>query len=151
VQAARHHALDGAVGAHRHEDRGFDHTVVQGQASTAGVAAGVFLEEVKFEHGEILLSNTLEYILCFTSVKVRSAMMNTVEAIVSSKGQVTLPAAMRAKLGISAGSHIHFELRGKELVIKPEVPMSAYRGMLKKYNLDPADLEIEKEPDREFE
>jgi hypothetical protein len=58
---------------------------------------------------------------------------------------------MRAKLGISAGSHIHFELRGKELVIKPEVPMSAYYGLLKKYNLDPADLEIEKEPDREFE
>ena len=35
-----------------------------------------------------------------------------VETIVSSKGQITLPAAMRAKLGISAGSHIHFELRG---------------------------------------
>ena len=72
------------------------------------------------------------------------------EAIVSSKGQVTLPAAMRAKLGIGAGSRIHFELRGKELVIKPELPMSAYRGMLKPYNLDPADLEIPKEPDREF-
>lgn len=73
------------------------------------------------------------------------------EAIVSSKGQVTLPAAMRAKLGLQAGSHIKFELRGQELVIKPELPMSAYRGMLKKYNLNPADLEIEKEPDREFE
>jgi len=73
------------------------------------------------------------------------------EAIVSSKGQVTLPAAMRAKLGIGAGSHIQFELRGQELVIKPELPMSAYRGILKKYNLNPADLEIEKEPDREFE
>lgn len=72
------------------------------------------------------------------------------EAIVSSKGQVTLPAAMRAKLGIGAGSLIHFELRGKELIIKPELPMSAYRGMLKGYKLDPADLEIPKEPDREF-
>ena len=72
------------------------------------------------------------------------------EAVVSSKGQVTLPAAMRAKLGIGPGSHIHFELRGQELVIKPELPMSAYRGMLKAYNLDPADLEIPKEPDREF-
>jgi AbrB family looped-hinge helix DNA binding protein len=71
-----------------------------------------------------------------------------VEAIVSSKGQVTLPAAMRAKLGISAGSHIHFELRGNELVIKPELPMSAYRGMLKGYDL--GDIEPEKEPDREF-
>jgi AbrB family looped-hinge helix DNA binding protein len=73
------------------------------------------------------------------------------EAIVSSKGQVTLPAAMRAKLGIGPGSHIHFELRGQELVIKPELPMSTYRGMLKGYNLNPADLEIPKEPDRTFE
>ncbi len=72
-------------------------------------------------------------------------------AVVSSKGQVTLPAAMRAQLGIGPGSHIQFEVRGQELVIKPELPMSAYRGMLKGYNLDPADLEIEKEPDREFE
>ena len=73
------------------------------------------------------------------------------DAIVSSKGQVTLPAAMRAKLGIGPGSHIQSELRGMELVIKPELPMSAFRGMLKVYNLDPADLEIEKEPDRELE
>ena len=72
-------------------------------------------------------------------------------AVVSSKGQVTLPAAMRAQLGIGPGSHIQFEVRGLELVIKPELPMSAYRGMLKGYNLSPADLEIEKEPDRAFE
>ena len=71
-----------------------------------------------------------------------------VEAIVSSKGQVTLPAAMRAKLGITAGSHIHFELRGNELVIKPEPPMSTYYGMLKGYDL--GDIEPEKEPDRVF-
>ncbi len=71
-------------------------------------------------------------------------------AIVSSKGQVTLPAAMRAKLGIGPGSHIRFEVRGQELVITPELPMSAYRGMLKAYKLNPADLEIPKEPDREF-
>ena len=57
------------------------------------------------------------------------------DAIVSSKGQVTLPSAMRALLGISPGSHIQFEVRGKELVIKPELPMSAYRGMLKGYDL----------------
>ena len=62
----------------------------------------------------------------------------------------TLPAAMRARLGITAGSHIHFELRGKELVIKPELPISAYYGILKPYNLDPADLEIPKEKDRDF-
>ena len=46
-------------------------------------------------------------------------------AVVSSKGQVTLPAAMRAALGIEAGSRIQFEVRGKELVIKPELPISA--------------------------
>jgi AbrB family looped-hinge helix DNA binding protein len=73
------------------------------------------------------------------------------QAVVSSKGQVTLPVAMRAKLGLVPGSRIQFLLRDQELVIKPELPMSAYRGMLKGYNLDPADLEIEKEPDREFE
>jgi AbrB family looped-hinge helix DNA binding protein len=74
--------------------------------------------------------------------------MANVGAIVSSKGQVTLPAAMRAKLGISAGSYIHFELRGNELVIKPELPMSAYRGILKGYDL--GNIEPEKEADREF-
>jgi AbrB family looped-hinge helix DNA binding protein len=73
------------------------------------------------------------------------------EAVVSSKGQVTLPAAMRAKLGIGPGSHIQFELRDKELVITPELPMSAYYGMIKDYHFEPADLEIPKEPDREFE
>ena len=71
-----------------------------------------------------------------------------IKTIVSSKGQVILPAAMRAKLGIKPGSHIHFELRGAELVIKPELPLSAYRGMLKGYDL--GDIEPEKEPDRDF-
>lgn len=71
------------------------------------------------------------------------------DAIVSSKGQVTLPAAMRNKLGITPGSRIQFEVRGNELVIKPEVPMSAYYGMLKGYDL--GDIEPEKEADRTFE
>ncbi len=75
--------------------------------------------------------------------------MQTVAAVVSSKGQVTLPAAMRAKLGIKPGSHIHFELREGELVIKPELPMSAYYGMLKDYDL--GDIEPEKELDKDYE
>ena len=74
-----------------------------------------------------------------------------VEAVVSSKGQVTLPAAMRAKLGIVPGSHIRFELRERELVIKPELPMSAYYGMLKQYKLNPEDLVIVKDPYKEYE
>ena len=75
-----------------------------------------------------------------------------VEATVSSKGQVTLPAAMRAKLGIAVGSRIQFELRDKELVVRPEVPMSAYYGMLRPYAhlFKPEDFEVPKEPDREF-
>lgn len=71
------------------------------------------------------------------------------QAVVSSKGQVTLPAAMRAELGITAGSRIEFEVRGHELVIKPELPMSAFRGILKGYDL--GDIEPEKEPDRTFD
>ena len=70
-------------------------------------------------------------------------------AVVSSKGQVTLPAAMRAKLGIGPGSRIRFEVRGKQLVIIPELPISAYYGMLK--GVDLGDIEPKKEPDREFE
>jgi hypothetical protein len=34
-QAARHHALDGAIGAHGHEDGGLDLAVVQGHGATA--------------------------------------------------------------------------------------------------------------------
>ena len=72
-----------------------------------------------------------------------------VQAVVSTKGQVTLPLVMRTKLGIKAGSRIRFELRGTKLVIIPELPMSAYCGMLKGYDL--GDIEPEKEPDRKFE
>ena len=73
-----------------------------------------------------------------------------IEGTVSSKGQVTLPASMRATLGITTGSRIQFELRGGELVVRPELPMSTYRGMLKSYLhlFKPEDLEIGKEPDR---
>lgn len=61
-----------------------------------------------------------------------------------------MPAKIRAQLGIQTGTKLHFELRGQEIVVKAELPMSAYYGMLKGYKLDPADLVIEKEPDREF-
>ena len=70
------------------------------------------------------------------------------EATVSSKGQVTLPAAIRAQMGIETGTRLRFELRGTELIVRPELPISAYYGMLKGYEL--GDIEPEKEPDREF-
>ncbi|MDT4845161.1 hypothetical protein FQZ97_791400 [compost metagenome] len=48
-EAGGHDALDRAVGAHGHEDRGFNHAVVEREAATACVAFG--LEQFELEHG----------------------------------------------------------------------------------------------------
>jgi AbrB family looped-hinge helix DNA binding protein len=69
-------------------------------------------------------------------------------ATVSSKGQITLPAALRKQLGIELGSQISFEADGKQLIIKPEKPISAYRGILKPHLPADFDTEIPKEKDR---
>jgi hypothetical protein len=51
-QAARHHAFDGAVGAHRHENRGFNHAMVEGHTTaTRKSVGGVGFEEFEFQHG----------------------------------------------------------------------------------------------------
>jgi hypothetical protein len=52
VQAARHHAFDGAVCADRHEDGRLHHAMVQGQRAATGVAGGVGFEQVELEHVE---------------------------------------------------------------------------------------------------
>lgn len=39
--------------------------------------------------------------------------------IVSSRGQITLPAAIRKRIGIKEGSAVIIEERGNELVLKP--------------------------------
>jgi hypothetical protein len=49
-QAARHHALDGAVGAHGHEDRRLHLAVVERERGAARVAVGVGLEEFEVQH-----------------------------------------------------------------------------------------------------
>lgn len=48
--------------------------------------------------------------------------------VVSGRGQVTLPAAMRRRLGIKAGGVVVVEDRGGELVIRPAavVELAAY-------------------------
>ena len=56
---------------------------------------------------------------------------------------------MRAKLDVRPGMRIGFEVRGTELIIKPELPMSAYRGILKDYDL--SDIEPPQKKDRDFE
>ncbi len=72
------------------------------------------------------------------------------EATVSSKGQVTLPAALRKKLGIETGTKLRFEIGelNFSFTARPQLPISAYRGILKPYGIDPKLLEIEKEYDR---
>lgn len=68
------------------------------------------------------------------------------DATVSSKGQITLPAALRAKLNLVEGSKIKFFYDGKRTLIEPERPVSAYRGLLR--NVGIVDTTIPKEPDR---
>jgi hypothetical protein len=48
LERARQHALDRAVGAHRHEDRRLDDAVVQREAAAAGLALGG--QQIEFEH-----------------------------------------------------------------------------------------------------
>lgn len=73
-----------------------------------------------------------------------------VEATVTSKGQITLPIALRERLGIGLGSKIKFIQEGDHTRMEAEKPISAYRGILKHLKL-PADIAvIPKEPDRDF-
>jgi AbrB family looped-hinge helix DNA binding protein len=69
-----------------------------------------------------------------------------VEATLTSKGQITLPAALRAKLGLVEGSKVKFTYDGKKTTLMPELPISAYRGILR--HLGDIDTTIPKEPDR---
>jgi AbrB family looped-hinge helix DNA binding protein len=68
------------------------------------------------------------------------------DATVSSKGQVTLPAAMRARYGLVEGSKIKFVCGDKEATLKPELPVRAYFGILK--HLGDINTDMPKEPDR---
>lgn len=75
----------------------------------------------------------------------------SVEATVTSKGQITLPVALRERLGLKAGTKIKFIHDAKGTRMEAEKPISAYRGILKHLNL-PDDIGvIPKEPDRNFD
>ncbi|MDP2819722.1 MAG: AbrB/MazE/SpoVT family DNA-binding domain-containing protein [Polaromonas sp.] len=68
------------------------------------------------------------------------------EATMTSKGQITVPAALRTKLGLIEGSKVKFIYDGKQTRLEAELPVSAYRGILR--HLGNIDTTIPKEPDR---
>lgn len=72
-----------------------------------------------------------------------------VEATVTSKGQVTLPVALRERLGIAEGTKVKFIHDAAGTRFEAQKPISAYRGFLK--HLGPLDTTIPKEPDRDFD
>lgn len=55
-------------------------------------------------------------------------------ATVTSKGQITIPAPVRAALGLDAGSRIEFvEIeKGKYAIVPATSPVQALKGMLRK-------------------
>lgn len=70
-------------------------------------------------------------------------------ATVTSKGQITLPVALRERLGIAAGTKIKFIHDATGTRMEAEKPISAYRGILS--YLGDIDTTIPKEPDRTFD
>jgi AbrB family looped-hinge helix DNA binding protein len=71
------------------------------------------------------------------------------QATVTSKGQITLPVALRERLGLVAGSKVAFVQDATGVHLEVEKPISAYRGILK--HLGNIDTTIPKEPDRDFD
>ncbi|HXA47757.1 MAG TPA: AbrB/MazE/SpoVT family DNA-binding domain-containing protein [Burkholderiaceae bacterium] len=55
-------------------------------------------------------------------------------AMITSKGQVTIPAAVRAALGLEAGSRIEFveTEKGKFSIVPATSPVQELKGMLRK-------------------
>ena len=52
---------------------------------------------------------------------------------VSNKGQVTIPAAVRRKLGITSDSQVELVLREGEIALRPLKRVSELAGVLRKY------------------
>lgn len=55
------------------------------------------------------------------------------ESIVSTKGQVVIPASVRSELGVEAGSRIEFVRTDEGWLIKPAtLPITCLKGVLRK-------------------
>lgn len=52
---------------------------------------------------------------------------------ISDKGQITLPAAMRRKLGLGPKSRVDIRVRDGEIVIRPVRSISELSGILQEY------------------
>jgi AbrB family looped-hinge helix DNA binding protein len=76
--------------------------------------------------------NPLTITSLFTSAKILYMNTNVIPIqSASAKGQVTIPVAIRARLGIKPGSKIRFVERGGEVVLeKVEVNLGTLCGML---------------------
>ena len=67
-----------------------------------------------------------------SAVKAKRAKVETVRAKVTSKGQITLPVAVRRRLGVKSGDGVLFRMRGKEIAVEPqgvEDVFEKYRGV----------------------
>jgi AbrB family looped-hinge helix DNA binding protein len=67
-----------------------------------------------------------------TAKKAKVGVVGSIRAKVTSKGQITLPVALRKRLGVKAGDSVVFREKGNEVVMTPQRDISAfskYRGM----------------------
>jgi AbrB family looped-hinge helix DNA binding protein len=56
-----------------------------------------------------------------------------ITAYISEKGQVTLPARARRKLGIKPHSKVELDIRNDEIIIRPVKSLSEVAGIFHKY------------------
>ena len=63
-----------------------------------------------------------------------------IESTITTQGQITLPAAVRASLSIKPGDKVRYLIQENGVLILPVKPVDHLRGILK-YNGPPATLE----------
>lgn len=65
------------------------------------------------------------------------------EATVTKKGQVTIPKAIRDRLGLKKGTKVYFELRGKEAVmlLEEKDPLEELRQLRKEIQFSEKEIQ----------
>ena len=74
------------------------------------------------------------------------------EATMTEKGRVTIPKAIRVKLGLKKGSKVYFELRGKEAVLLPEIvdPLEELRQLRKEIQFSEKEIQSMREESKKI-